>query len=105
MKAFLFIAITLLFYSCQVNEKFDKNEWQIEETGFYPNRSKMLNDLLKNHQLRGLSYKQLIDSLGNPENYSDAEPNTVYYNIVTEYGQIDPVYIKYLIKFFIYFFI
>lgn len=55
----------------------------------------MLNDLIENHKLKGMQYKNLIDLLGLPENYSDQEENILIYNIVTDYGyDIDPVYIK-----------
>jgi hypothetical protein len=55
----------------------------------------MLKDLMNHHQLKGLTYKQLVDLIGEPEKYSDEEPNTATYNIVTDYGRdIDPVYIK-----------
>jgi len=61
----------------------------------YPERNKMLKDLVKNYRIKGLNYNQLIDLLGEPEKYSDEEPNTVTYNIVTDYGRdIDPVFIK-----------
>jgi hypothetical protein len=61
----------------------------------YPERKEMMKDLMNNHQLKGLTYKQLIDLLGEPEMYPDEEPNTVTYNILTDYGRdIDPVYIK-----------
>lgn len=78
------------------NDKFDKMAWNEKgDLGTYPNRKKMLKDLLNNYQLKGLTYKQLIDLLGEPETYSDEEPNTATYNIVTDYGgDIDPVYIK-----------
>ena len=50
---------------------------------------------MNNHRLKGLTYKQLIDLLGEPEKYKDEEPNTATYNIVTDYGgDIDPVYVK-----------
>ncbi len=55
----------------------------------------MLNNLMNRHKLKGLTCKQFIDLLGEPENYTDEEPNTATYNIVTNYGgNIDPVYIK-----------
>jgi hypothetical protein len=55
----------------------------------------MLNDLMNHHQLKGLSYKQFIELLGEPETYSDEQLNTATYNIVTDYGRdIDLVYIK-----------
>jgi hypothetical protein len=91
------LAISLLsILSCNQNRNFDKSAWgEKGDLGIYPNRDEMLKDLMNNHQLKGLTYRQLVDLLGEPENYSDAEPNVAYYNVVTDYGRdIDPVYIK-----------
>ena len=61
----------------------------------YPNRDKMLNDLIKNHKLKGLTYRQLVEQIGEPEQNVSGDSNTVYYNIVTDYGHdIDPIYSK-----------
>lgn len=55
----------------------------------------MLKDLMNNHGLKGLNYTQLIDLLGEPDKYSDEEPSTVTYNIVSDYGRdIDPIFLK-----------
>ncbi|TDH26900.1 hypothetical protein EXU57_08830 [Segetibacter sp. 3557_3] len=77
-------------------KKFEKSAWNEKgDLGIYPNRDKMLKDIMNNHRLRGLTYTQLVELLGEPEDYSDVNPNTVYYNVVTEYGRdIDPVYLK-----------
>ena len=91
--------MVMLLTSCTPQKPFNKAEW--EEKGdldIYPNRKAMLNDLITHYKLKGLSYKQLIDLLGKPEDYIDTEPNTLYYNIIIDYGMdIDPVYIKHLV--------
>ena len=96
MKIPVFITIAIFVCSCNSDRKFDKTAWQQRgDLGIYPEREKMLKDLMNNHQLKGLKYNQIIDLLGEPENYSDEEPNTITYNIVTDYGRdIDPVFIK-----------
>ncbi|WP_269240606.1 hypothetical protein [Flavobacterium limnophilum] len=39
-----------------------------------------------------MKYKELIEMLGNPENYENLKPNTIAYEIMTDYGSnIDPV--------------
>ena len=54
----------------------------------------MLNDLVKNHKLQGLTYQQLIDSLGAPGNFGDND-HTVRYEIITGFkSDIDPTYGK-----------
>ncbi|MFB9843486.1 hypothetical protein [Mucilaginibacter ginsenosidivorans] len=49
----------------------------------------MLIDLIKHHQIKGLAYKQVIDSLGEPENYQD-KGDSIIYDIVVDYGYLDP---------------
>jgi hypothetical protein len=56
----------------------------------------MLNDLINNHHLKGLTYRQLIDSIGVP--HIDSGSYEAYYNIILDYGwDIDPVYSKDLV--------
>jgi hypothetical protein len=40
---------------------------------------------------------QLEELLGKPENYSDAKSNEIYYEILVEWGGIDPVRVKNLV--------
>jgi len=96
LRLLLFALVTLCIGSCTNNQQFDKTAWSEKgDLGIYPNREKMLKDLMNNHPLKGLTYKQLIDLLGEPEKYKDEEPNTATYNIMTDYGgDIDPVYVK-----------
>jgi len=91
------IAVFALFVSaCNQDQKFEKAAWSERgDLGIYPNREKMLKDLINHRQLIGLSYKKIIELLGEPEKYSDEKQNTATYNIVTDYERdIDPVYIK-----------
>ncbi len=83
--------------TCKENVPFDKVGWTIQDDlGLYPNRDKMLDDLQK-QKLKGLTYRQLIDKIGNPEKNVTGDVNTIYYEIVTDYGHdIDPVYTKIL---------
>lgn len=90
------LTICFLLVSCKDNIPFDKAGWTIQgDIGLYPNRDKMLDDLIKRHNLKGLTCQQLIDKIGEPEKNIVAEKNTICYAIVTEYGHdIDPVYTK-----------
>jgi len=55
----------------------------------------MLEDIIHNKKFIGLNYRQLIDSLGEPNGIEDS---LIYYDIVTDYGMdIDPVYSKDLV--------
>ena len=65
---FLFISILILsISSCNPGHTFDKKKWA-EHTDLinYPNRKYMLDDLLKNYALKGKSYSQILDLLGQP---------------------------------------
>jgi uncharacterized membrane protein len=81
--------------SIGINEKFDKSKWTAKDDMDYPMRDAILNDLVTNHQLKGLTYKQLIDSLGEPANYGDNK-DSIYYDVVVNYGYLDPKSGKYL---------
>lgn len=104
MKIFGFTLIlffTVIGIACNISSKskFNKEDWcKIEDLQLHPNRVKMLDDLLKNNTLKGLTVSQLIDKLGHPDFNTPPDSNKIYYNIVTEYGlDIDPFYSKNLI--------
>ena len=82
--------------SIGVSNKFDKSKWIAKDDMNYPMREAILNDLVTNHQLRGLTYKQLIDSLGEPANYGDSK-DSIYYDVVVNYSNLDPKSGKYLV--------
>jgi hypothetical protein len=95
------LTITLLFIasacnSIVKNEKFDKTKWTTKDDLDYTMRDAMLSDLISNHKLKGLTYQQLIDSLGEPANYGESK-DSVYYDIVVNYGYLDPKSGKYLV--------
>ena len=86
----IFLLIT--FSSC--NRKFDKIKWrEYYDPGIpNPNRSKMLDDLIRNYKLVNIKYSQLIDLLGKPDHIESSE---ISYHIVVDYGKdIDPIYTK-----------
>ena len=86
-----------LFFSCNEKPKFNKTEWNIKgDLKSYPNREKMLFDLTENNKLKGLTYKELVEKVGEPLQ-STNEPNKIFYNIETKYGNdIDPIFVKIL---------
>ena len=67
MKFLYFSFLTLFISSCNRSHTFDKKNWS-EHTDLinYPNRKYMLDDLLKNYELKGKSYTQIIELLGQP---------------------------------------
>ena len=90
------ILFFMLLISCNSNVKFEKIGWNKKgDLNSYPNREKMLNDLMENYKIQGLNYAELVNLLGEPENYSDDDAGVIYYNIITDYGSnIDPVCVK-----------
>jgi hypothetical protein len=101
-KILLFAFFSLLLLSLpSCNSKFNKQEWTYNpDLNFYPNRNSMYVDLIKNHQLLGLKYSQLVDSIGEPEKdmtASDSNSINIVYPIEVEYDIIDPDYSKDLI--------
>jgi len=95
-SVFYGLTIWLILSACENKIKFEKDRWTIKgDLGIYPYRSQMLDDLIQNQELKGLTYKQLIDKIGEPEKGYDSDSNSIYYDIVIDYGQdIDPVYVK-----------
>jgi len=96
MKTILIFAISTFFIltSCNSDIKFDKTKWlQVDDLGQYPYRQAMLNDLTSNHKLKGLSYKQLTDLIGEQQKNLIGDSSEIYYSILTDYGSdIDPVH-------------
>jgi len=76
--------------------KFNKTQWDSAgDLESYPYREAMLSDLIEHHKIKGLTYRQLIDSLGEPGNYKDAE-DSIRYDIIVNFGYLDPKSGKYL---------
>ncbi|MGL4629844.1 MAG: hypothetical protein ACRCVT_01465 [Leadbetterella sp.] len=96
MRILIISTLFFLLTSCKEKIPFDKVGWIVkDDLGLYPNREKMVDNLTKNQKLKGLTYRQLIKKIGEPDKISTSSNNTIYYNIVTNYGyDIDPVISK-----------
>lgn len=94
----LIVSLCFSLESCKdKNIPFDKTGWNESGDGIPcpPLRDRMLNDLLKNHRLKGLTCRQLIDKLGEPPLCETCGDKTLSYEVVVKYGMdIDPTYIK-----------
>lgn len=99
MKLIFILTILTTLTGCENQLKFDSRKWkEYRDIESYPNRQLMLRDIVENKRFIGLSYKSIIDSLGQPENYVDNETNELWYLVTTDYGtDIDPVYTKHLV--------
>jgi len=96
---YLTIFISLLFFSCSFNnQKFNTQRWNLkDDIGHYSYRESMLDDLLENHKIKGLSITELEKFLGEIK-IDEPNKNEIYFNIVTDFGfDIDPFYRKDLI--------
>ena len=59
----------------------------------YPYRRAMLKDLMTNYKLKGLSYKELVDLIGEPQKNLIGDSDEIYYPVFEDYGSdIDPVH-------------
>lgn len=88
----IYILIIVLLTSCsKPHIKFEKEKWNERDDMFYANREKMVKDLMNNHLKQGMTSKEVLNLLGNPDNYQDDLPNTLSYEIAVDYGwNIDP---------------
>lgn len=94
----IFILLFTLFSCNSTERKFNKSRWNDRIDGFYTNREQMVNDVIKNHLQKGMSYGKILNLLGEPENYTNAESNTMQYNIMVDFGwDVDPIETKTLI--------
>jgi outer membrane protein assembly factor BamE (lipoprotein component of BamABCDE complex) len=84
---------SLCFISCEVEQnKFDKNTWNDMDDIMYANRESMISDLMTNNLRQGMTYMEVVELLGKPENYANIKSNTIGYEIMVDYGwNIDPV--------------
>lgn len=88
----IYILIIVLLTACtKPHIKFEKEIWNERDDMFYANREKMVKDLMNNHLKQGMTSKEVLNLLGNPDNYQDDLPNTLSYEIAVDYGwNIDP---------------
>ncbi|MHA7944885.1 hypothetical protein ACJOV8_017540 [Formosa sp. 3Alg 14/1] len=92
MKKLILICFCLLVACRPKQMKFEQSKWNKSVDGFYDYRENMVNDLIENHLQKGMSYKNVIDLLGEPGNYMDIEPNEIVYEIMVDYEwNIDPM--------------
>jgi hypothetical protein len=94
---FILFFIIPIIQTCNRDFHFVKTRWLEKKDSVYPYRDVMIDDLVTNYELTGLTYQQLKDLLGQPDSLSDKN-NEVVYEIKIEYDiDIDPVYTKKLI--------
>ncbi|MCC8424951.1 outer membrane protein assembly factor BamE [Mucilaginibacter sp. UR6-11] len=85
---------------CGSGSKFDRQKWSYGDGLDYPLRDDIVEDLMANHQIKGLTYRQVIDSLGSPQR---RDPLKFTYQLIDDsynYGRKKPVHKKSLIVYF-----
>ena len=93
----LYIIFCLCFLgSCGAEQlDFEKSRWNESVDGFYKYRESMAKDLMENHLEIGMTFHQLTDLIGQPENFANLKENTIGYTLMEDYGRdIDPVETK-----------
>jgi len=77
----LFIAFT----GCHQATKFNTPQWKVGDGLDFPLRNDMLDDLVKNYHLKGMTYKQVQHLLSYPEGSDSA---SFYYEIIETYNNM-----------------
>jgi len=97
IKAFIFLAfVAVCLTACRKKEKFDRYRWNGGDGLSFPYRDNMLEDLLANHKLKGLTYKQVTQLLHPPDRNSFTD-KSFEYEIICKMNKLDTVYAKTLI--------
>lgn len=99
-KIALVFLIGFIATGCNNASKFDRQKWSYGDGLDYPLRDDIINDLVKNHHIKGLTYHQVIDSLGAPQQRDTLQ---VAYQILDNsysYSRKKPVRKKNLILYF-----
>lgn len=95
-RLFLLVMFLLHIVSCkEKSTPFDKAGWNTPCDGIPCPvlREKMLDDLLNNHQIIGLTFDQVISKLGNVDNHEMTPNGIMRYEITAKYTMGDIVHI------------
>lgn len=95
----IIIGLNLLMFlsSCEQEREFDKKTWcSYSDLDLHEERNKIIDDLLENYDLKGMTTKDVQEFFGCIENIDTLnKPFNIQYNVFTDYGwDIDPVHIK-----------
>lgn len=89
--------------SCNRQEKFTREMWSFGDGLEYPSRKVIVDDLLANHKIKGLTHYEVIQLLGSPQEKDTI--NFIYTYQIENTGRRynpkkKPVYIKNLLLYF-----
>lgn len=91
--------LVILMASCG-NKKFDREKWSYGDGLDYPMRDDIVDDLMANHHIKGLTYRQVIDSLGSPQRRDSLMFTYQIIDNSYNYGKKHPIRKKNLIVYF-----
>ena len=87
MRIYIFLLLFTNLIACKNSAKFSKEDWESYTAADTQNREQMLPDLLKNYNLKGITYNELDSILGAPNYFDSSE---AIYDIYVDYDKIDP---------------
>jgi len=91
------LLLTALFSCHPGGQKFTTEKWLIGDGLQFPLRDDIVDDLIKNYKLKGLTYKEVHHLLGYP-NWSDSTKHEFYYQIIEKHNNMrQPDHIKNLV--------
>jgi hypothetical protein len=91
----IFAAIVTLFTACHRNDNFTTEKWKSGDGLQFPLRNEILDDLIKTHPLKGMTYKQVQHLLSYPDGRDSV---SFYYQIIETYNNLGKrKYIKNLV--------
>jgi hypothetical protein len=93
------IALVIAITGCG-GGKFDRQKWSYGDGLDYPLRDEILNDLVTNHHIKGLNYRQVIDSLGSPQRRDSLQFTYQIFDDTYQYSRKKPAHKKNLILYF-----
>jgi hypothetical protein len=96
LQFFILIAVISLASSCVKKEKFTRQGWDAGDGISFPKRYAMVDDLLANQKLKGLTYKQVVQLLKAPQTNSRTD-KSFSYEITRKMSGIDTMYAKSLV--------
>jgi len=100
LQILLCLATIAALTSCGNGSKFTRQKWHYGDGLDFPLRNDILEDLLQNHHIKGLNYRQVIDSLGSPQRRDSLKFTYQIIDNSYEFGQKSPIHKKNLIIYF-----
>ena len=95
LQIVILMVMLTAFTSCKRGTKFDKEKWKAGDGISYSMRDNVLEDLLATHQLKGMTYKDVIRLLGKPDDTATLKTSYEIINTAHEYNpKLKPTYKK-----------